>query len=388
MSQPNWIAGPQSLLGAPPYRLAGNTHNHILRAWLGAASIIAACGVVIFGLRVLEVLAGAVGGALLTNAVVALVTGKKITDQALRATLTGVLLALTLPALTSWPIALFGAVVSILIGQCLFQGWLQPALVGRIVTQAAFPGFLSVGGSMLLSPVLTPGHMIFGDIEDTERIVDYRGWLESQESTTHDAYLIQKPVRTLRQFAQNQVKPNADLRYTPLLRDLLPPWSDTVFGVVPGGIGETCTVMLVIVGLYLIHRGYLRWQLPLTVIASAALTVSILPVEVANDYRWFPALEVEQGRAVGLAYVLFHLTTGQIMLTAFLLAGDVVASPMRAHGQIIYAAFIGALSIFMRLYGVLEGECYWSVLIMNLFVGTINRQLRRPVLGMEPPSDD
>ena len=161
-----------------------------------------------------------------------------------------------------------------------------------------------------------------------------------------------------------------------------PPWRDTVLGAVPGGIGETSTLVLIIVGLYLIFKGYLRWQLPAVILVSAAIAASILPVEIHGDYRWFPVLEVEQNRAVGLAYVLYHLTAGQLMIGAFLLAGDVTASPMRIHGQLVFAVGIGVLTVFMRLYGVLSGECYWSILIMNALVGTIDRWMKRPVLGL------
>jgi len=120
------------------------------------------------------------------------------------------------------------------------------------------------------------------------------------------------------------------------------------------------------------------------VLVSAFVAASILPIESGGNYVWFPVFAVEGGRAVGLAYVLYHLTAGQLMLGAFLLAGDVVSSPMRAHGQVVYGIGIGVLTIFMRLYGVLECECYWAILIMNVFVGTIDRFTSRRVLGTAP----
>ena len=155
-----------------------------------------------------------------------------------------------------------------------------------------------------------------------------------------------------------------------------------MLGTVAGNIGETCTLAILLVGLYLIYRGYLRWQLPVTVLAAAALAAAILPVELSGHYRWFPALEIEQGRAVGLAYVLYHLTAGQLMLGAFLLAGDVIASPVRVLGQLIFAAGVGVLTIFMRPYGVLEGACSWSILIMNALVGPIDRRTKPTVPGI------
>lgn len=378
----SWLTDSPELVGAPPHRLGGHTHRQIVRAWLLAASVIGCCGIVVFGVSALWVILTAVSGAVAVDLMLGYLSRSRHAGRIERAALTGLLLALTLPATTPPAVALFGSVVSILIGQAVFQGKLQAALVGRVVTQFVFSGYLSLGGALAYSPVLTPGHLIVGDLADSERLTDYHGWIESQESTTHDAYEVERPVQMLRRFAQSGVEPDGELRYTPLLRDLLPPWKDTVFGVVPGGIGETCAVGLIIVGLYLIHRGFLRWPLPLMIIGSAAIAFSILPVEIAKDYRWFPVLEVEQGSAVGLGYVFYHLTSGQLLLTAFLLAGDVTSSPLRVHGQVVYAAGIGVITVFMRLYGILEGECYWAVLIMNAFVPMIDRQIRRPVLGL------
>lgn len=372
-----------TLIGAPPHRLGGHTHHHILRAWLAAATLIGACGVVLFGLPALIVIATCVGTSVLTDAGFAMLARRRWHERWKRAALTGMLLALTLPAVTPWPVALFAAVIAVVVGQGVFMGMLQPALVGRVVAQFVFSGHLSLAGTLMFSPILTPGHLLFGDLNDADRVVDYHGWLESQVTTPHHAYELRRPVQMLRQFAQDHVEPDNELIYTPLLRDHLPPWEDTIFGVVPGGIGETCTIGLIVAGLFLIHRGYLRWQLPLAVLLSAAIAVAILPIESRGDYRWFPVFEIEQGRAVGLAYVLYHLTAGQLMLTAFLLAGDVMSSPLRVHGQMIYAAGIGVIAMFMRLYGLLDGECYWAVLIMNVFVGTIDRNLRRPVFGLE-----
>jgi electron transport complex protein RnfD len=70
------------------------------------------------------------------------------------------------------------------------------------------------------------------------------------------------------------------------------------------------------------------------------------------------------------------------MLGAFLLAGDMIATPMRARGQVIFALGAGVLTVFLRLYGPLEAACYWSILIMNWLVPSIDRRMRRPILGM------
>jgi Na+-translocating ferredoxin:NAD+ oxidoreductase RnfD subunit len=279
---------------------------------------------------------------------------------------------------------MLGAMIAISVGRWVFDSMIHPALTGRVMVQFLFSNALSLssGGALATSSVLAPAHLIFGNLNNAGTVERYTGWLDSPLPDGAEAFRMRRPVQVLRQFAQSGQSAEGDLRYEPLVRDHLPPWIDTLFGVVPGGIGESSTVALVIVGLYLIYRGFLRWQLPATVLAGAFLAAAVLPVELDGNYDWFPAFAVENGRSVGLAYVFYHLTSGQLMLGAFLLAGDVKSSPMRVQGQMLFGAGIGVLTIFMRLYGNLEGECYWSIIIMNVLVGAIDRRMRRQVLGM------
>jgi Na+-translocating ferredoxin:NAD+ oxidoreductase subunit D len=391
MKQEHWIVAEDWPARPAPHRSSGNTHQDILHAWLLAASIVAVCGVVLFGPAALAIVGLAVGSAMSADLAFSLATRRPVIGGISHAALTGLLLGLTLPATVQWYVPIVGSVVAIIFGKGLFGGlghyiW-QPALVGRVLVQFLFPQQLSLFLALAQSPILAPGHLLVGDIHQA-RPIDmgtYRGWAGVRELPTSEAWLMERPVQTLRRFAEGNVKADGSLVYEPLIRDCLPPWQDTVFGLVPGGIGETCTMAVIVAGLYLIYRGYLRWQLPAAMLGSAALAAAILPVETAvgaGGYDWLPVATVEQGRAVGLAYVLYHLTSGQLMLGAFLLAGDMIASPMRARGQAIFAAAAGVLTIFLRLYGILEGECYWSILIMNTFVAMIDRRMRRPVLGM------
>ena len=382
MTDQSWVVSEGSLARVAPHRLGRRTNRDIIRAWFFAAGLVGAGGVIWFGPAALKVLLLSVVFAVAAEITIGLATRRPAGDALSKAALIGLLFGLTLPATVPGEVVALGSLVSILVGRMVFGGFLHPALVGRVVVQFFFVSHLSLSGSLAASPVLARGHLLFGDITRSGGMVNFQGWDDTRAPSGRSAYMLERPVQALRRFAQDGVSTDGDLSYTPLLRDVLPPWRDTVLGAVPGGIGETSTLVLIIVGLYLIFKGYLRWQLPAVILVSAAIAASILPVEIHGDYRWFPVLEVEQNRAVGLAYVLYHLTAGQLMLGAFLLAGDVTASPMRIHGQLVFAVGIGVLTVFMRLYGVLSGECYWSILIMNALVGTIDRWMKRPVLGL------
>jgi Na+-translocating ferredoxin:NAD+ oxidoreductase RnfD subunit len=391
MTEDNWFVGEDWAARPAPYRNSGNTHRDILQAWIFAAGIVAACGTVLFGAGAILIVGIAMASAVAADLGVGFVTRRPVAGGLLHAALTGLLLALTLPATVSWYVPMIGSLIAVVFAKGLFGGmghyiW-QPALVGRVFVQFLLPQQLSLFASLTQSPVLAPGHLLIGDLGQARPVGlgVYRGWSAYREPAASDAWLMERPVQMLRRFAEGDVPTDGKLVYEPLLRDWLPPWRDSVLGLVPGGMGETCTVALIVAGLYLIYRGYLRWQLPVAVLAGAALAAAVLPVETAVEgrgYDWFPVFAAEKGRAVGLAYVLYHLTSGQLMLGAFLLAGDMIASPMRARGQAAFGFVIGVMTVFMRLYGAIEGECYWSILVMNSFVGMIDRYTRRPVLGL------
>ncbi len=392
MSGEPWIIGGDWSSRPAPHRRGGDRHQDIIRAWTLAATCVAACGLVLFGPNTLMIVFVAVTTAIATESVLGILAQRPIIGGISHAGLIGLLLALTLPVTVEWYVPMFGSLVAVLLGKGLFGGfghyiW-QPALVGRVFVGFLFAGQFALGGDVPQSRVLSPGNLVVGDIDQARPIntATYRGWFLQKEPAAVEAWQMARPVETLRQFADGKILVNSDPAYETLLRDWLPPWQDTVLGLVPGGLGETCSLALIIVGLYLIYRGYLRWQLPVAMIAAATIAASILPIELPTSlgggYDWFPILEDESGRADGVAYVLYNLTSGQLLLGAFLLAGDMMATPMRARGQVIFAAGVGFLTIFMRLYGVLEGECYWSILIMNSLVGVIDSRTKRPVLGM------
>lgn len=387
------ISTTQWMARAAPHRHGGSTHVEIMGAWTLAAGIVGLCGAVLFGAAAAKVLLVAMSAAIATEFVVGYARSRPVVGGLSHASLTGLLLGLTLPATVAWYVPALGAMIAVIFGKILFGGlghyvW-QPALVGRVVVQLLFWPSLALAGSNTMAPVLAPGHLLIGRLDGAKQVdmPGYAGWQHRDYEPTPDALLMELPVSALRAFAEGRVKTDGELLYTPLVRDLLPPWEDTVFGTVPGSIGGTCRLALIVAGLYLMYRGFLRWQMPVAMLAAAAIAAALLPVESGVQgagWDWFPVFAVEEDRAVGVLYVLYHLTAGELMLGAFLLAGDMTTTPMRARGQLVFAAGVGVMTIFMRLYGVLEGECFWSILAMNTLTGVIDRRMKRPVLGMEP----
>ena len=375
---------------AAPHRTSGDTYKDILRSWILAAGMAGLAGAALFGMSALKILVVAIVCAVGTETLICLAFRRNLPEGLPHSMLTGLLLGLTLPANVPAYVAGFGSLVAILAGKSLFGGlghytW-HPAMVGRVVIQLVFSQQLALMNPQHDWPVLARGHLLVGDLSNAESVstATYGGWLDAPAKSTKEAWSMERPVQALRRFADGKISADGQGRFDPLLRDALPPWQDTLLGVVPGGIGETCTIAIIVAGMYLVYRGYLRWQMPAAVLVSAFVAAAIFPVQAAgsDSYLWFPLVRFEEGRTVGAAYVMYHLTAGELMLGAFLLAGDMMCTPLRARGQILFGAGVGVLTIFMRLYGVIECEMYWSILIMNTLVTLIDARTRRAVLGI------
>lgn len=389
------VVSARSLWPTPesPYLRSGQTFQQMLASWSLSAVVVALSGAVLYGMAAIRVVAVAVLAGAASELVMAVATQRRAVVGFRHAVLTGLLLSLTLPPTVPWFVPCVGSIAAVVVATWMFGGfghylW-QPAVVGRVLVQFLFSQYLSFGQAIPMAPILAPGYLLTGELSAVDSYPPgrYLGWEQTPVAPRVEAFLVERPVQTLRRIANGDIPIMSDTPLTVLLRDYLPPWDDTVAGTVPGGIGESCSIALIVVGLYLIYRGHLRWQVPVIVLAAAAVAATVLPIMVMPTRgeetfaRWFPGLSVEAGRPVGPLYVLYHLTSGQLLLGAFLLAGDLLASPLTSRGQALYAAGIGALTIFMRLYGVVEGECYWSILIMNTCIPAIDRRTRRRPLG-------
>ncbi len=131
-----------------------------------------------------------------------------------------------------------------------------------------------------------------------------------------------------------------------------------------GSLGETSTLLLLLGGLYLIWKGYVNWQVPVTMIATVAILTWI-----------FGPTGLFTGDPV------FHVMAGGLMLGAFFMATDMVTIPMTIKGQLIFAVGAGALTVLIRLVGGYpEGVCY-SLLLMNAVTPLIDRFCKPRIFG-------
>ena len=416
-----------------PHLYSGESGRRILWTYVGALWLVVAVSAAFFGWASLVVLAAAVGTCVAVDLAMCRLAGSRNPASLPHAVLTGLLLGLTVPAMVELnvmiQIAVVGAIVASLLGKWIFGGvghyvW-QPALVGILAMHFLFQAQVGMVGrdeefgstqreKYLL---LNSSYLFVGDLSESQEPQfygygekrskalcpsDYQGWSHSIPSGRAQAWQLYRPVQILQELARGQVKnpePGSDAGPSAVEQTVylaLPPLADALVGCTGGGLGETSVVAILLGGLFLIYRGYVRWQLPASFLAAAAVSAAVLPLPVGSDgqWVWFAAWSGQaeswsHGLAVGLTYVSFHLCSGGLMLGAFFLANDMASRPIKLRGQVIFGLGAGVLTIVARLYGgwpMAPLAAYSALLVMNTFTPLIDRLTRPKPRGTIQPT--
>jgi len=313
--------------------------------------------------------------------------------------LVGLLLALTLPAFVPWYVPVVAAAFAVIVGKAVFGGvghflW-QPALVGRLAVAALFPTQLAVASATLSTrqPVLAQNRLLIGDVLSGGYGRDTLSWRGRAAPTGRDAFLLTPPQKLLAPLTDwrdpafgTLVYPRADVlagRPAALLQ--MPPVVNLLIGARPGGLGETGAVLLLVAGLYLVYRNYLKWQLPLAFLAAAWCTVAVAPIYLIGpnetvETHWLPLLTAE-GAGAAFTYVNYQLLSGELMLAVLLVGCEMTGRPVTTGGQVLFALGCGTLAMLLQLYMDVPIPCYMAVLAMNTLTPTIDSLWRPRVFG-------
>jgi electron transport complex protein RnfD len=252
------------------------------------------------------------------------------------AIVTGILLAYTLPPSVPWYVPVVGSFFAITIAKHAFGGlgnniW-NPALVARAFLQVAYPAVINSDWRVLQHGMGNVVHSIT-KVDPEGKLVDAvtRATPLAKEAGAETYHLIQLFV-----------------------------------GNIPGCIGETSVIALLLGGAYLIYKRYIHWYVPVCYIATVFFSVLILPPRVATPWANNP---------------FYHIFAGGLFLGAFFMATDMVTSPLTKRGLIIFAVGAGALTTLIRFYsGYPEGVCY-SILLMNTATPLIDRFTKPRLYG-------
>lgn len=267
-----------------------------------------------FGFSSVKLITIAVIAAVATEAAIQKLLNKEVTIKDLSAVVTGILLAFNLPPSAPWWIPMIGSIFAIAVAKQVFGGlghnFINPALAGRAMLLASWP----------------------------TRML---GWVNPSGV---DAVSSATPL---------QIVKGAEGSLQPL--------TDVILGRVPGCIGETSAILLIIGGIYLLYRGVISWKIPIFYIGTVAVIAFIY-----------------EGSLLMTGY---HVFGGGLILGAIFMATDYASSPVTPKGKIIFAVGAGILTMLIRIFGSTPEGVSYAILLMNVSTPLIEKYTGPKVFG-------
>lgn len=278
-----------------------------------------AFGVWNFGLPALGMLITTTLAAVLTEYIYEKLMHKKITVNDFSAVVTGLLLGLNMPPTAPLWMGALGSVFGILVVKQLFgglgQNFMNPALGARCFLLISFTGQMT--------------------------------------TFIYDGVSGPTPLAMLK---EGQAVDSMSM----------------LMGRIPGTIGETSVIAIIIGAIFLILMGVIDLRIPGTYIVTFAVFVGI-----------FGQFTNAQAGLFDPQYITSHLCGGGLMLGAWFMATDYVTSPITKKGQYVYGALLGILTGLFRLFGGSAEGVSYAIIISNLLVPLIERFTLPTAFGKE-----
>ncbi|WP_026475931.1 RnfABCDGE type electron transport complex subunit D [Alkaliphilus transvaalensis] len=245
------------------------------------------------------------------------IRNQKTTILDFSAVITGLLLALNIPASAPWWIAVVGSAFAIIVVKQLFggigQNFMNPALAARI--------FLTISWTDRMTAWIRPGV---------------------------DAVSTATPLALIK--GATEIPGNA------------PSIFNMIIGNTGGSMGETSAILLILGGLYLVYRRVMSPKVPVIYIGTVAILTLI-----------FGGFDIN--------FMLYHVFSGGLMIGAIYMATDYASSPVTARGKVIFALGCGILTTVIRFYGSYPEGVGFSIILMNIAAPLIEKYTSPRVFG-------
>lgn len=266
---------------------------------------------------------------------------------------TGMLVPLIIPIDTPYWMLIIAVIFGVVIGKEVFGGTgmniLNPALTIRAFLFFAYPTWMS-GDKVWVQ----------GAVERTKEIAN---------GSTADAISGETIMGSLAQ--------SHPVDYSVM---------DMFFGFIPGSIGETSTLLILLGGLFLIFTKIASWRIMVSAVIGALVMGFIFNTVV--DSGWI----TESSKFYTLMNTEFwqHLIIGGLAFGIVYMATDPVTGSQTNKGKWIYGFLIGFISIMIRVFNPAYPEgVMLAILLMNVFAptidhyvikGNVNKRLKRAKL--------
>ena len=244
----------------------------------------------------------------------------------LSAVVTGLLLAMTLPAGVPFWVPIIGAFFAIVFVKQLYGGigknFLNPALAGR--------AFLFASYSSIMTRWITPANL--ADKVDAITMATPLSYMKAGEALPSCFSMV-----------------------------------DMFVGRMPGCFGEISACALLIGGIYLLCRKVITWHIPVAFIG----TVAVLSLIFGGGSEYSH-----------VDWMVYNLLSGGLMLGAIFMATDYSTSPTGFNARLIYGAGCGILTVVIRRFGGYPEGVTFAILIMNCCAWFLDQLTQRRQFGV------
>ncbi len=135
--------------------------------------------------------------------------------------------------------------------------------------------------------------------------------------------------------------------------------SNMFYGLIPGSVGETSTIAILIGAVILLFTGIASWRVMLSVFVGGYLMGLIFNWAGANEYMNIPPY--------------YHLIMGGFAFGAVFMATDPVTAAQTKKGMYIYGILIGMMAVLIRVVNPAYPEgMMLAILLMNVFAPLID----------------
>lgn len=325
-------------VSAAPHLRSQNTTKTIMGDVAIALLPILGFGIYHFGLPALIVTILCVISSVIFELLFNLISKRPVTIFDNSALVTGLILAVNLPASVPWYIPVLGSAFAIIIVKMLFggigQNFMNPALAARCFLLISFAGKMS-DFAMYKVYSATPAELF-----KNGKIKDCFTMLSGKDLTTVDAIAGATPLAQLGEGKE------LDL-------------ASLFLGMHGGTIGEVSALAILIGAAYLLIRKVISARIPITYIISTIGFIAII--------------KLIQGDDVTVNYLAAQALSGGLLVGAFFMATDYVTSPITSRGQIIYGILLGFTTAMFRIVGSSAEGVSYAIIICNLLVPIIEK---------------
>jgi len=344
---------PKTIVSSSPHLHARSSTASIMWHVSIALAPAAAWGVYVFGPRALVILLVSIGTAVLVEYLLGRISHEStIVDGS--AFLTGLLVGMNMPPDAAIAVPVVASAFAIFVVKWTFGGlganWVNPALAGRVFVFFSFTNLMNA----YRLPRTLAGVDAVGSATVLTRIK-----LSIGEGTVQG--LSSAGVLAEAGYPHTDFASSVSLWFNRTLGVGLSPYTvDAFFGNIAGCIGEVSAFLLIIGAIYLLVKKIITWQIPVSFLATFSLLAWIFG-GLRNGLGFF------QGD------FLLQVFSGGMILGAFFMATDMVTSPTTGKGMIIFGSGIGFFTFLLRYFGSLPEAVSLAIILMNIFVPTIER---------------